>query len=104
MSRDQSVYAKNRRERLMAAGLCHRCAKNPPAPGRTRCEACRTIGRESTKRILRRKRPHWKALGLCPCCGTRLRCEGESRCAVCVEQQAESHRKHTEARRAWKNI
>ena len=36
----RNAYNKERREQLIAAGLCAECGKRPPLEGRTRCWKC----------------------------------------------------------------
>lgn len=81
------AYQRQRKASLKAEGLCPWCGRTPPAPGRTRCEACLEISRQSSLNFMKRRRKSWKALGICGVCGQREAMPGQSRCGVCAERQ-----------------
>lgn len=68
-----------------ARGLCVRCGKRPPGPGRARCEPCAAKVRPGDRARHRRKAAGRAALGLCPKCGRRPPAPGRSQCAPCQE-------------------
>lgn len=83
--RHQKRYA-----RLIAAGLCTRCAKNSPAPGRQQCLEC--LAKTLANAKLRRAR--YLAEGKCGICGTPLKPgSGFKSCFVCRLRDAGNHRK-----------
>lgn len=68
---NRTKQVRYRRERV-AAGLCKRCGKHPPRPGKSNCQVCydgdhaRHIQTYSTGQHLYQRR---RAQGLCPTCG-----------------------------------
>ena len=109
-----------------AMGLCPKCGKHPPAPGRSMCESCFERGRaaeraryargkaagdpyggknpEGRRRMARerhkRRRRERKAAGLCTACGERHPVEGGAVCETCREARRAEERKLYAARRA----
>lgn len=82
---DDAAYARERRERLIAEGLCYECGKVPPIPGRKRCENC--VERSNQNRVY--KMQH----GICSWCG--LAClPGKRLCAECRLKATEWGRAH----------
>lgn len=67
-----------RRDRLRAIGLCPRCGKRPPAPGRTICDECKT-----TQRTVSRRHVLWKNFGLTPDAFEAMWTSQQGRCAIC---------------------
>ena len=124
------AYERERHRRRAAdrraQGLCIKCGKNPPAPGRSQCEACGERGRaaereryarrkaagdpyggrnpESRRRMARernkkRRRERTEA-GLCVRCGELPPAEGSVVCEACREARRAEERKLYTARRA----
>ena len=109
-----------------ARGLCPRCGKHRPAPGRSVCVPCRerqrtseraryakgkTAGRpyggrkpESRRRMARERnrlrRRERREAGLCTSCGNRLPVEGGAVCEPCREARRADERELYAARRA----
>ena len=122
-ARDLERYHRRTAQRR-AQGLCPRCGKRPPQPGRSLCEPCaekhRISGRVSDakrrargrkrrrntekaraceRRRYRRKTAERLAAGLCPACG-KAPPEPERRlCAECAEKKrAGDRRRYAEAK------
>ena len=110
-ARERRRHRRRTQERL-AAGMCPKCGSAPPAPGRSKCEACLEKGRisdraryakakaegrlngpnaESLRRAARarskRRYGARQAAGLCVKCGVRRPQEGHSRCTPCLERR-----------------
>ena len=109
-----------------ALGMCPKCGKHPPAPGRSMCESCLEKGRkaeraryargkaggtpyggrdpESRRRMARerskRRRRERVEAGLCTACGERPPVEGGTVCETCREARRAEERKLYAARRA----
>lgn len=81
------AYQRRRKASLRARGLCSWCGRVPPAPSRTRCEACLEISRANSIAYLRRRRAAWKELGICGVCGIRDAMPNQTRCGYCAERQ-----------------
>jgi len=121
---DRYRYRKRTAERL-AAGLCPKCGKSAPLPGRRLCEPCavqtRATGRARDARLRAaglprrdrekaraagRRRYHRQAAerrerGLCAKCGAGPAEDGRRLCAACGEKRRESERRrYREARLA----
>jgi hypothetical protein len=112
---DRERYRKRAAERR-AAGLCPKCGKRPPFPGRSLCTACaektriagrardarlRAVGkprrdrekaRVADRRRYRRQVAERKALGLCAKCGTSPAEDGRRLCAECTGKRREAER------------
>ena len=85
-ARDLERYHRRTAERR-AQGLCLKCGKQPPAPGRSQCEPC-----AGKKRLADRARHHRRAAerttqGLCPKCGKQPPAPELSVCAPCAEKK-----------------
>ena len=117
---------RNRTADRLARGLCARCGKNRPAPGRRICEPCAERGRDSERaRYLRRKlegaayggrcpesrrrmarermkkrRRERREAGLCTLCGRQAPVEGSAVCETCREERRAAERKLYAERRA----
>ena len=108
-----------------AAGMCPKCGKAKPAPGRSKCEQClerarisdraryaraKAEGRlngpngESRRRAAsarsRRRYEARRAAGLCGKCGQRRTQEGRSRCEPCLEHRNAADRRQWQLRRS----
>ena len=83
------AYQRRRKAGFKAKGLCPWCGKVPPAPGRTRCDACLEIARQSSIQWMRERRKIWKEFGICGVCGNREAMPKQTRCAYCAERQDE---------------
>ena len=117
---------RRRVEERRAMGLCIKCGKNRPAPGRSLCEACLERSRaaeraryerarlegaayggrdpESRRRMARernrgRRRERTEA-GLCTTCGERKPVEGGAVCKTCREARRTEERELYARRRA----
>ena len=122
---ERERHRKRTADRL-ARGLCPRCGKHRPAPGRRVCEPCgereRAAGRarylkrklegaayggrcpESRRRMARerskRRRRERVEAGLCPRCGEVPPVDGGAVCEACREERRAAERKLYEKRRA----
>ncbi|MYA97541.1 MAG: hypothetical protein F4X91_14175 [Nitrospinae bacterium] len=109
---------RRRVEERRAMGLCIKCGKNRPAPGRSLCEACLERSRaaeraryerarlegaayggrdtESRRRMAlersRRRRRERTEAGLCTTCGERKPVEGGAVCETCREERQAAER------------
>lgn len=52
------IYAKERRDRLTAEGLCYVCGKEPPMAGRRLCAKCATDAFERQRRRKKNESAH----------------------------------------------
>ena len=84
-------YRRKTAERR-AKGLCVKCGKRPPTPGRTRCEPCAAKKRPADRARHRRLTAERVAQGLCPRCGKRPPAPERSQCAPCLEKDAAAGR------------
>lgn len=128
--RDPNVARAKDRERFRkcvaarrAAGLCPRCGKRAPAPGRSTCEPCaeraraagrardarlRAVGKprrnKEKARAYERERPRRQvveriARGVCAKCGSNPAESGQRLCETCAEKRREYDRsRYAEAR------
>ena len=107
-------------------GLCPKCGRRNPSPGRSLCEVCLERGRKSEQtrytraksegtqyggrdpesrrrmareRSRRRRREHTEA-GLCTTCGERKSVEGSTVCEACREERRAAERELYAERRA----
>ena len=107
-------------------GLCPKCGRQPPAPGRSMCESCLERDRETRRaryaearaggvpyggrdpesrrrmareRARKRRRERVEA-GLCPRCGERKPAEGGAVCEPCLELRRAAEKKLYAERRA----
>ena len=124
------AYERERHRRRTAErrelGLCPKCGKRNPAPGRSLCEVCLERGRkseraryarsktagesyggrkpESRRRMARernrRRRRERTEAGLCTTCGERKPVEGGAVCETCREARRAEERKIYARRRA----
>ncbi len=110
--RDPEVHKARERERI-AQGLCPRCGKVPPAPGRSVCAGCsakrsrardarlhaagtprrdpETV-RQSERQRTRSKREQRAAKGLCTRCGNAPAADGRASCEPCLEKRRAADR------------
>ena len=122
---ERERHRKRTADRL-ARGLCPRCGKIPPAPGRSLCEPCLERDRETRRaryaearaggapyggrdpesrrrmareRARKRRRERVEA-GLCPRCGEVPPVDGGAVCEACREERRAAERKLYEKRRA----
>ena len=119
-------HYRRKMDRRAAEGLCRRCGKLPPAPGRINCHECggklRAAAREryhagkaagmkyggrsadSRRRSARlrseRKRREWIAAGKCSRCGKAAPAEGGSTCTPCRTRRQERDRAKYKERKA----
>ncbi len=123
---DRARYRKRTAQRL-AAGLCPKCGKCPPSPGRSLCKACtrkaraagrardarlraagkprrdREKSRTAERRRYRRQVTERSERGLCTKCGISLAEDGRRLCAKCGENRREAERRrYHEAKAAGK--
>ena len=122
---DRERYRRRTADRL-ARGLCPRCGKHPPAPGRKVCEPCGERARDSERlryagarargaryggrnpgnrrRMARernqKRRRERREAGLCTGCGKVPPLEGSAVCEACQEARRTEERKLYAARRA----
>ena len=75
-----------------AKGLCVKCGKCPPTPGRTRCEPCAEKQRAADLERYHRRTAERVAQGLCPKCGKRPPAPERSQCEPCLEKDAAAGR------------
>ena len=116
---------RQRADERRAAGMCPKCGKAKPAPGRSKCEPClekarlsdraryaraKAEGRldgpnaESSRRAARartkRRYEARAAAGLCTKCGVHRSEEGRSRCEPCLERRNAADRRQWQLRRS----
>ena len=115
-ARDRERYHRRVAARR-AAGLCEKCGRRPPAPGRPICDACaekaRAIGRARDARLRaagqprrdpgrtreyerersRREAGARREAGRCVRCGTAPAAPGRSSCEPCLEKKREADRR-----------
>ena len=117
---------RRRVEERRAMGLCIKCGKDRPAPGRSLCESCLERSRaaeraryarskaagesyggrkpESRRRMARernrRRRRERTEAGLCTTCGERKPVEGGAVCETCREERRAAERELYAERRA----
>ena len=123
--RERERHRRRTAERR-ARGMCPRCGKHPPAPGRTLCATCLERGREAQRarydrrkaagdpyggrkpesrrrmareRNRRRRRERTEA-GLCVRCGELAPAEGSVVCDTCREARRAEERELYAKRRA----
>ena len=75
-----------------AKGLCVKCGKCPPTPGRTRCEPCGEKQRAADLKRYHRRTAVRVAAGMCPKCGERPPAPERSQCEPCLEKDAAAGR------------
>ena len=123
---DRTRAARRRAERL-AAGLCPRCGKRPPAEGRAECEPCRDRcnatsrardarlraegkprrdrrkARAYERKRSKRERAERIAAGVCTSCGKVPAAPDSLRCEPCGDKRREADRQeYAEAKAAGK--
>ena len=123
---DRERHRKRTAERC-AAGLCPKCGKSPPSPGRSLCEGCarkaraagrardarlraagkprrdREKARAAERRRYRRQVTERSERGLCIKCGAGPAEDSRRLCAECGEKRREAERRrYHEARSAGK--
>ena len=89
--RDLERYHRRTAERR-EKGLCLKCGKRPPAPGRSRCEPCAAKKRPADRARHHRRTEARIAQGMCPKCGKRPPEPGRSQCGPCLEKDAAAGR------------
>ena len=80
-------------------GICPRCKKRLPEPGRVYCKICKKLAKAQHQRrdpgfkkqydYAKKRRDRLKAEGLCTDCGREKAREGFTRCAACAAKRAE---------------
>ena len=70
-----------------AQGLCPKCGKQPPAPGRSQCEPCAAKKRPADRARHHRRTVERIAQGLCPKCGKQPPAAELGVCAPCAEKK-----------------
>ena len=119
-------HHRQRTESRRARGVCPKCGRGSPAPGRSQCESCLEKSRaaeraryakaraggaayggrspESRRRMarerMRKRRRERLEAGLCTACGERKPAEGAAVCEPCREVRRASEKKLYEKRRA----
>ena len=88
---DLERYHRRTAERR-ARGLCLKCGKQPPAPGRSRCEPCAAKKRPADRERFQRRSAERLARGLCPKCGKQPPAAGLSFCEPCTEKRNRASR------------
>ena len=86
-ARDLARYHRRTAERR-AQGLCLKCGKQPPTPGRSQCETCAAKKRPADLERYHRRTAERVAHGLCPKCGKRPPAPELCVCASCAEKGA----------------
>ena len=89
--RDLERYHRRTAERR-EKGLCLKCGKVPPAPGRSRCEPCAAKKRPADRARHHRRTEARIAQGMCPKCGKRPPEPERSQCGPCREKDAAAGR------------
>ena len=84
-ARDLERYHRQTAERR-AKNLCLKCGKQPPAPGRTRCEPCAAKKRPADRARHHRRTAERAAQGLCLKCGKRAPAPDRTQCEPCLEK------------------
>ena len=90
----RSASDRNRARR--EAGLCTRCGKQQPVEGRTVCEPCREVRRESEREQYAARR----AAGRCGRCGAPAP-DGSARCARSAAKPSRKKAKNARGRRRY---
>ena len=85
-ARDLERYHRRTAERR-AQGLCLKCGKQPPAPGRSQCEPCAGKKRPADRARHHRRAAERTTQGLCPKCGKQPPAPELSVCAPCAEKK-----------------
>ena len=85
-ARDLKRYHRRTAERR-ARGLCVKCGKQPPAPGRSQCEPCAEKKRPADRARHHRRTDERIARGLCPKCGKQPPAPELSVCEPCAEKK-----------------
>ena len=122
-AKDRERY-RLRVEKRRAAGLCPRCGRRPPAPGRSVCAPCAGKSNRASRardarlraegkprrdparaRAYERKRSRQQAgerreAGLCVRCGTAPAADGRKSCEPCLEKRRASDRANYAAGKA----
>ena len=83
---DLERYRRRTAERR-AQGLCLKCGKQPPAPGRSQCEPCAAKKRPADRARHHRRTAERIAQGLCPKCGKQPPAAELGVCAPCAEKK-----------------
>ena len=82
---DLERYHRRTAERR-ARGVCVKCGKRPPTPGRTQCEPCAAKKRPADRARHHRRTAERVARGLCPKCGKVPPAPERSQCEPCLEK------------------
>ena len=85
-ARDLERFHRRTAERR-AQGLCPKCGKQPPAPGRSQCEPCTGKKRPADRARHYRRAAERTSQGLCPKCGKQPPSPELSVCAPCAEKK-----------------
>ena len=85
-ARDLERYHRRTAERR-AQGLCLKCGKQPPAPGRSQCEPCAGKKRPADRARHHRRAAERTTQGLCPKCRKQPPAPGRSQCEPCAEKK-----------------
>ena len=78
------VYRENRQHKAHAEGLCSRCVRTPPAPGRKMCVVCAEDHRE----IFDQRKQVANTIGHCVVCTKRRCVPGKMKCRRCAKVTA----------------
>lgn len=97
--REDRRRAKRKRLEDIAAGRCLYCHKEPPIPGKRRCEACSAKVRASQRKYMARKRQAAKVCKICTQCLRQEAIPGRSCCGYCQEYQEEYHQRRKARRK-----
>ncbi len=71
---------KERRQRIVTAGMCDRCAIRPPQVGRGKCAGCL----KKMQSIAKQTKDKRRASGVCLDCGSESRATGRLECERCL--------------------
>ena len=102
--KDPEVRRKFERERhrrrtaeRREMGLCPKCGRRNPAPGRSLCVAC--LERSRAAERARYERARLEGAAYCPKCGRRNPAPGRSLCVACLERSRAAERARYERAR-----
>ena len=96
---NNAKYQRERRARLIAAGLCVWCGARQAVTGQVRCLPCAAKGNLVTLKRYHRKRPALKALGVSTICHKRTAMPRRVACGVCAETATIRQAERRERRR-----
>ena len=90
-ARDLERYHRRTAERR-AKGLCVKCGKRPPEPGRSTCGPCAEKRRPADLARYHQRTAERVAQGLCPKCGKHPPEPERSQCGGCAEKDRVANR------------